>query len=320
MKVPPKMTASQDVAAIQEMACLSASLEHPNNAEKRARRGTPPPSRAGLVCPSQFHTRVSGFTLLEIILSVGLIVMLSAGVYGFYEEVLQTREQIHRKADEAFAQRRVMDIIGQEMSDSLVYPLFQTGMSGANQQVTFLRTDMPPRSLFAAGSSATDRPSITSRPAVAPQQDVVLVGYRLNRYLDEDGNPQIGGLERTCQRTLAAAVVEEGVNVEVTLLTDQVKFIRLQYFDGSEWLDSWGNKVLPVAVKVTLGTEPLPEAAEGRPEEYPYPTVSRTIDLPVGSTGSTAFRAGATGLTGDAAKDAKFGGAEKFGAGSGDGP
>lgn len=63
------------------------------------------------------------------------------------------------------------------------------------------------------------------------------------------------------------------------LLTDRIRFMRLRYWDGKEWLDSWDAEQLPAGVEVTIGIEPLPEGMEAK--DYPHEVFRRIIALPV---------------------------------------
>jgi hypothetical protein len=63
-------------------------------------------------------------------------------------------------------------------------------------------------------------------------------------------------------------------------LSDQVKFLRLQYWDGQAWQDSWSANYVPPAVRITLGAEELPP--ELSPGQYPYETIWREVAIPCG--------------------------------------
>ena len=220
-----------------------------------------------------------GFTLLEVLLAVSLMIMLSAGIYAFYGYTLGSREQIDTESQSIFAQRRIMDLLAGEIQSTRTY------MKGAGDTVSFMRTAVPGKAVFET-QNITDAPSIASDKTgpspFDPQYDIQLISYRLNHYDDENGVEQIGGLERTCLRTVKAKVAEEGSNVEVTFLTEHVKFIRLQYWDGSEWQDSSLGTNLPQAIRISLGTEPLAEDTAA--EDYHFETVSRIVTIPSGAS------------------------------------
>ena len=74
-----------------------------------------------------------------------------------------------------------------------------------------------------------------------PESDIRRVTYRLRRTVDEDGVEHIDGLDAEALRTLLVQTEEEGRTVESTLLSDQVKFFYVRYWDGAAWTESWSG-------------------------------------------------------------------------------
>lgn len=218
--------------------------------------------------------RASGFTLLEVVLAIVLVVLLMGGAYAFYSEVLDSRQSAISSSDSLFAQRRVLDLVGDEITATIDYPLLQMGMQGQSDTVDFMRTAVPTNSVFIPAPITRD----SADPRWLPQHDVQKIGYRLRHVVDEDNNDVIVGMERTCQRVVAAKTAEEGSDIEVTLLSDQVKFLRVQYWDGTAWQDAWSQRELPLAVRICVGKDPLPE--DKTIDEYPYPVMWRIINIP----------------------------------------
>ncbi len=275
------------------LRCVPAyRLENPQSAIHRST-----PLTALSLSKGNPHCR--GFTLLEVLLAVSLVVLLVGAVYAFYSHTLDTRDHLRREGQVIFAQRRVLDLLTEQLQST------RSGLDGSGDTVSFMRTVVPGRPVFLT-------PNITRAPSIAsdktgptpfdPQHDVQLVTYRLKRITDEDGVEQIAGLERTCIKTVTAKVAEEGENVEAVFLTEHVRFIHLQYWDGSDWSDSWTGRSLPQAVRIGLGTEPLPDDATA--DEYPYETLWRVVAIPAGlyqpeeRKSRGAGGGGATGRTG----------------------
>ena len=255
------------------------------------------------------HRPNTGLTLLEVIISISLTIMLCGAVYSLHYYALIKREDRRAANDVVFAQRRILDLLANEVQSAMVYPMLSVGMTGQPDQISFMQHVVPPNSVFYE-PSATEGPSIVSGveadSAYQPQHDVQLVGFRLNEYEDEDGELQIGGLERTCQRTLAAQVAEEGQNIEVSFLTKHVKFLNLTYFDGRQWIDTWNSGDLPLAVRIEIGAEPLDE--EMTPEEYPHETAWRVVMIPAGGASPGGGRGGGRGARGAGGGDRYEGG------------
>ena len=156
-----------------------------------------------------------------------------------------------------------------------------------------MRAVVPGKAVFET-RNITRTPSIasdkTEQSPFGPQHDIQLISYRLNHYDDENDVEQIGGLERTCLKNIKAKVVVEGEDIEVTFLTEHVKFIRLQYWDGTDWSDSWTNRNLPQAIRISLGAEPLAE--DTAVEDYQFETVSRVVAIPAGASQAQNKRGG----------------------------
>ena len=254
------------------------------------------------------RTPNAGLTLLEVILAITLVILLVGAVYAFQYNILSRRDHNQRQNEAIFARRRVMDLMAAEVQSTLFYPMLQMGVEGTEERINFMRAVIPSNAVFLEQSTATGtaigdlwqygEEEESETAAFDPQHDVQLVGYRLYRYEDEEGVEQVGGLERTCQRTLQAQTSEEGENIEVSLLTEHVKFLNIEYYDGTQWVGSWQGEDLPVAIRISIGTQPLEEGAS--PEEYPYETTSRVVALASADpAGEGPGRSGRPGRVGD---------------------
>lgn len=71
----------------------------------------------------------------------------------------------------------------------------------------------------------------------------------------------------------------------------EVQFLNLRYFDGTDWTESWENPDPPLGIEVTLGFEPPKEGA--LPEDYAAEVFRRIIALPV--SGPVAVTTGGSG-------------------------
>ncbi|KPK80942.1 MAG: hypothetical protein AMJ81_11090 [Phycisphaerae bacterium SM23_33] len=236
-----------------------------------------------------------GFTLLEAVLAVALAVILVGTVYAFYRHTLGVRQALHEQADTLLAQRRILDMMAEDVQSAVVYSTLGVGLNGTVEEFSVARAVVPSQAVYLTAELIRARPGVWEEPseqdkAFQPQHDVQLVSYRLNRYTDEEGVEQIGGLERLCQRTILAETAEEGTNVETVLLSAHTRFCRLQYWDGSQWTESWARPAMPQAVRIDLGVQPLEEGLE--PREYPYETTWRVIAIPAAAAGGGARPAG----------------------------
>lgn len=219
-----------------------------------------------------------GMTLLEVTLAVALTIALMMGAISFYRHVLDVREQLtgeFRQAQRTSVRRATMDRLTDELRSSMVFPFLQLGMSGQAMEVQFVTAGVP-------GAGAWAVTNITDQP-IEKESDLRIVGYRLRIVEDPNGQERIEGLERTEQKTLAAEVVQEGEQIQGTLIAPQFKFVAFRYWDSqsSQWVENWSGGDLPMAVEIVLGAEPLPEDLP--PAEYPYATFRRIVYVPGGA-------------------------------------
>jgi type II secretory pathway component PulJ len=244
----------------------------PGRTKRRATRTPrPPASRSRRTAPASRRA----FTLIEILLAVVLVVALMGTLLAFYRSSLEARADISRRMELLAAERILMDRLTNELRTALVYPFIQTGLDGSNDRMTFITATLPGPAVWTVRKITEDPP-----PA---ESDLQLVGYRLRVVEFEPGAFRAEGLERTCQKIIAVQTAEEGKEISVALLTSRIRFLNLRYWDGADWVTSWGGG-LPKAVEVTLGEEPLPEGL--LPEEYPYATFRRVIYVPGASAGA----------------------------------
>jgi len=224
----------------------------------------------------------AGFTLLEVVLAVGLALALMAAMLTFYQQATQVRATLSEEADKTGAERAIMNLVTGELRTALISREIGMGLEGDLGQMRLLSTCLP-----GAGAWVVTTTTETPPPA---ERDIQIVGYRLRIVEDDQGQPVIEGIERTCQKSVTATVAEEGKEIQLLLLSRYFKFLRFRYWDGNAWLESWGGGDLPGAVEVVLGEPPLPEGVE--PLEYPYPIFRRVVYVPAGvkATGGTIIR------------------------------
>lgn len=244
--------------------------------------------------------RVGGFTLLEVLISLVLMVAMIAGLFGFYITVLKARET----GGEASRDSRLMNALLQRMAEEIrhatdMVPGDGEGFSGTHDRLVIVRTKVPELYSFDRYESMADK--------LPPGQlDLSRITYELvwdDQNKDDEGVELCHGLLRSEQRTLdpnpnyvmetdaeegAAPPSEEDAErkpgesvmpVERELAAPEVKYVRFEYFDGAEWLDKWqatqgasgsgggagggtAEHALPQAVRITLGKERVPREEE----------------------------------------------------------
>ena len=243
---------------------------------------------------SRVHARAGGFTFIEILLAIMLVLGLFGSALWFYRHIGEVRNDVSEEMRKIVAQRLVMDRITKELRSSQVAAFINVGVEGQTDHVTFVTTALP-------GKAAWVVQDVADAP-LPPEQDIRLVSYGLRYVEEDDGLTYIAGLEAKIQKLLTAQVIEEegaeataggddsfGVEQGSTsdsamgtnhsaLLSPYIQFVRFRYWDGTEWLDEWLDQGLPLAIEVAIGEEPMPEGVE--PAQYEFDLARRIVALP----------------------------------------
>ncbi len=239
--------------------------------------------------------RRGGFTLLEIILALGLAIAAIGAALAFYYHVMDVRQQLLTNTDVTSSRRLMMQRMTDELRSAMVYPFLPASLSGQSGQMQFMTTVLPGPAAWAV-RQATEDP-------IPPEQDLRQVTYSLSIATDEngrvltddDGNLIVYGLDKTTRKYLAATSVQ-GQDVDASVVSPYIKFLSFRYWDGTAWQPQWSGRDLPLAVEIVLGFKaPPPDTTL---EDYPHETVRRVVYLPGGRkalTGTAIIRGLETG-------------------------
>jgi hypothetical protein len=209
-----------------------------------------------------------GLTLIEVVLSVALIILLTGTLFAFYESSLKMRDSGTRRLRYgALAQSIAYRIAEEIRSANGFIPGLGPGISGYRHEITL-------QTVTLTGPEQFLPRSIKDRPLPA-ESDVREVRYYLavdpetsETYLRPDGSEEVGpatlGIVRREVKTLrqSSPLGRQYLDVDLDLITSELRYLRFRYFDGVEWVDEWqlagsafGNS-LPQAVEVTVGYRP----------------------------------------------------------------
>ena len=238
----------------------------------RRHRTVPP---AGRRPGARLAPRAGAFTLLEVVLAVALALGLLTSLLAFHARAASARQRVLEQLDALSAERRLMDRRTGELRGAITYPFLQFGLRGEPDRITFLSACLP--------SAASWSPAPADEAPRPPEHGLQMIGYRPRVETDEEGVDRVVGLERTCQKVIAARTAEEGKEIAVALIAPQVRFVQFRYWDGGAWAPTWSEGSLPAAVEVALGREALPVGVA--PEDYPYDLARRVIHLPAAGAG-----------------------------------
>jgi prepilin-type N-terminal cleavage/methylation domain-containing protein len=217
-----------------------------------------------------------GFTLVEVLLAVGIIAGLLVVVLFFYQQAAQLRTELLLDAERSSAARLLMERLTAELRTARTHTFYEVPLAGSSTHLQFMAVDLPSQSFWAGEQFGR---------VSHPESDLKLVSYGAEVSLEDTNVVGLGrseapliDLRTTVPESAVVLPAAETNRANSVLITEAFRFIRFRYWDGYDWLESWSETFLPKGVEVTLGSEPMPAELEG--EEYPYEVFRRVIYLP----------------------------------------
>lgn len=237
--------------------------------------------------PLTHRTEAEGFTLLEILLAVGLLGILILAVYGVFSRTLEAKEHAETVAAVSASARSVLARIARDLlavaprpASTLPVPTPtptpRGGLPEAVQQYLFVSRNRGGSGAVAddlAFSAWLPRPASPGRTAT----DLAVVHYFL---ASDPANPNRRALFREALPSLSGKIFdpERPDPASTVRLLDGVAGIEFRFYDGRQWVEQWDSTdprnfaPAPQAVEVSLAV--LDERGE--------PEIFRTaVDLPI---------------------------------------
>ncbi len=225
------------------------------------------------------RTRDSAFTLVEVILAIGIAVGLLLVALTFYAHAASLRGQLLEETEKLASVRLVMDRLTSDLR--AVFPHSKQGFSGTGNSMQFTTENLVEAAAWAP---------VAGGRRDAPVTDLKVVLYYLATSV-EGTNRVVSGLERSEVAFPIRASPSPGLAAtrSDTAMTwtnmppsdpfaDMVKFARFRYWDGVAWLADWNSLGPPFGVEVSLGFEATFEQTPL--EVYPHEIFRRVIHIP----------------------------------------
>jgi len=192
-----------------------------------------------------------GFTLLEALLALTLMIVLLSGVFAFYATILRARHEGCQATRDVKMTRAILTGMAEEIRHTTdIVPGDGIGFRGDRHGITIVRLALPEKYAFDEYD-----PMIDQLPPA--QLDYRRVGYQLlwdDELEDDEGVRLCHGLWRTEQKTFDPnprfVIDEEELageqesrmmvpRAEGELVAPEIKFLEFAYFDGANWRDRW---------------------------------------------------------------------------------
>lgn len=168
-----------------------------------------------------------GFSLLEVLLAIGIVMILSGAIYSFLFDLMNKRDRIVELTDRARVGIGVLETIERDLTTTLAgASRFGAGISGTSTTLTLL------------SRSVTLPIGQTSGAVLGDLQGVRFSWSGSQSSLEASRWDVLSGGERTTQ-----------------VLSTQVEYVQFRYYDGRAWrgeFDSSRDGALPVAIEVAI--------------------------------------------------------------------
>jgi type II secretion system protein J len=171
----------------------------------------------------------SGFTLLEILLALALVAMLAGSIFGFLFNVLDRREALLKATADAQAVGAFFEVLEADLACAIAGDV----ALGAG-----IRGDAHSLHLLSRRAWA---------PMEAGERDAAVGDLQVTEY-SFNATAGVLNLRRRPAR-------ESGEGGRLEPICERVEAMRLRYFDGQMWTDSFDSRqqgALPVALEVAI--------------------------------------------------------------------
>jgi prepilin-type N-terminal cleavage/methylation domain-containing protein len=236
--------------------------------------------------------RRGGFTLLEITVTLGILSVVLAIVYGVFSQTIGSKELAERRADETAGARGALARIARDLESARpvtsMVPAAPPG-TAAGPTPTTHSTFIPQRGLFLArvrteGGVALDDLAFTAflrRPTATAfaASDLGIVHYYVGALSTRSG---LALYRQTVFSLTGESFDPDQPNLAAsTMILPGVTELDFRFFDGNDWVDGWDSTdsrnfaPAPRAVEIALGIVDR----DGHAERY-----VTSVDVPIART------------------------------------
>jgi len=197
------------------------------------------------------------FTLLEVLIAIGLSLALLSSVFTFYFNVLRIRRNVHEQGDVQRAATLLVDRLeGDLLTCTASHGSGEAGVRGDGTSLT----------IASRGVSTSLAQRGLESPAVFG--DLQVTTYRFNT---ESG--------RLTMRRQAGRETDDVA--DESLLSERIAKVRFRYYDGSQWRDQFNSRAanaLPIAVEVAIWFDSIDEDAPREQPDGPDATPAQPME------------------------------------------
>jgi len=190
-----------------------------------------------------------GFTLIEVVLAIGITIGLMLVVMYFYQQASRLRQDALAQAERVSAARLLLERLTRELRAARPDPFLLMGLRGTSNSLEFVSAGYTRPASWQEGETVS-----------SPASDLNILRYRL-AFASESTNAL--GIARAAEQLLElpaqAGAATETAPPAGQLMTEQLRFLQFRYWDGTRWLESWDALALPRGLEITVAGEPPSE-------------------------------------------------------------
>jgi len=219
--------------------------------------------------------REAAFTLVEIILAIGIAVGLLVVAVWFYRQAAEYRNQLLNASERLATIRLITDQLANDLRT--VQADGRHAFTGDSNVLQFAKSVFP-------------------SPSDTPESDLHRVSYRvivnsagtnsavIGMTREEDSLMDTLTTEATTANPTFFAETEVTNRVELPM-TDAIRHLAFRYWDGRVWRDTWNSFYPPPGLEVILASEPL--NAESGVVDADVDRFRRVFVIPAGNVAGT---------------------------------
>ncbi|MDO9068470.1 MAG: GspJ family type II secretion system protein [Deltaproteobacteria bacterium] len=174
-----------------------------------------------------------GFTLLELLIAMALLVILSTALYGTYFSLIRGRESATAGMESRRELRMTLDMLRRELN-SVFY-------NRSNKRLHFVVED---RDIFGKPASTLDFTAISAPSgSILPASDLITLRYQP---VEKEKKIVLGRQVKDLFTTLQPARYPQ---------MEELEGFLVECYDGGKWVKSWDTAInmgLPKSVRVTV--------------------------------------------------------------------
>jgi prepilin-type N-terminal cleavage/methylation domain-containing protein len=225
----------------------------------------------------RFDVSTRGFTLIEVLVSVALILALSAVIFTFLRDVTTSRDRVR----EFTAQQRIANTLIERIEQQAVFAIvgdraFGSGLTGDNVSLTILSRGVAVREIAEADSwhrAFLDLVRTEYRFDPATHHVQVSQTVPTMSEHDADGADGIGDFRTSGFAELHSAGSRANDGAGFESFDTRLYKVRFRFHDGLAWRDSFDSRTagrLPLAIEIAIWFTPWPgsEWTDEEPDRF----------------------------------------------------